>query len=372
MSNLEELEQKLVSVEETYEKNYAGKDRNTVSVGGLDELIGQVKALQAELDKLGALTAGDNAADLGKRMQDRLATYERERGLVGMATEMGEGFERFSIEGAAANFVFDRYQRHFAGQSRDTRDLGLLKELVEELRQIKKRMTAIGGKKLPEALARDVEIVEGNITRYQVEEREIPRAHAAGTLEEQADRLAALANAQFAVYQGFFAGQSRVTRRPQMLVRIVENLKRYRSAMFDLKNRGLTSESNNGNIGVIDGRLKAYETELGEIRKIRREVKLSDIMGSLGGSANELFQQYRDGFAGKDRTSVDLVTLHNLIDKLDEIRRQMEELGRVEKNDMNIQNQRVVREYQVVWVQEFQAILAAQSAAQATKATPPA
>lgn len=368
MANLEELEQKTVAIEETYEKNYAGKDRNTVDAAGLDELVSRVKAVQVELDGLGALTAGDKAPELNKRLQDRLATYERERSLVGMAKEMGEGFERFSIEGAAANFVFDRYQRHYAGQSRDTRDLALIKEMVEELRGIKKRMLAIGGKKLPESLARDVEIVEANIGRYQTEEREIPKAQASGTLEEQADRYAALANAQFAVYQAFFAGHARVTRRPQMLVRVMENLKRYRSAMFDLKNRGLSSESNNGNIGVIDGRLKAYEAELGEIRKIRREVKLADIMGSLGGAANDLFQQYRDGYAGKDRTSVDLVALHHLIDKLDELRRQMEELGRVEKNDMNVQNQKVVREYQVVWIQEFQQILAAQAASQATKA----
>jgi hypothetical protein len=98
-------------------------------------------------------------------------------------------------------------------------------------------------------------------------------------------------------------------------------------------------------------------------------VKLVDIMGALGTNANELFEEYRRDFAGKDRTSVSLEQLGTLIDKLDELRRQMEELGRVEKNDVNVKNQVIVRDYQASWVREYQAIKAAQAGA-VTRATP--
>ena len=192
----------------------------------------------------------------------------------------------------------------------------------------------------------------------------------AGTPPERAGLLAGLANQQFAIYQAFFAGQSRVTRRPQLLVRLVDNLRRYRTAMFDLKNKGLKSASNDGNIGIVDGRLKAYEDELSEIRKTRSTVKLVDIMGVLGTAANTLFEEYRKDFAGQDRTTVSLEQLASLIDKLDEIRRQMEELGRVEKNDTNVKNATVVREYQSSWVREYAAVRqaqAGQTAAQAIK-----
>ena len=156
-----------------------------------------------------------------------------------------------------------------------------------------------------------------NIERYQAEEREIPKAQSTGTTEQQADRLAMLANTQFAVYQRFFAGQSRVSRRPGLLVRVVDNLKRYRTAMFDLKSKGFNSDSNAGNIGIVEGRIQAYEKELAEIRKVRSQIKLADIMGSLGGAANDLFEEYRRDFAGKDRTSVSLEQLNDLVDKLD-------------------------------------------------------
>ncbi len=361
MASVEELENELKGLEQEYEAAYTGKDRHTVDLGPLRELIARADKAIRSLESLGALTAGESAATLHKAMTDRKAFFEREVVLITSAKDMGPAFERFASEGTSANFVFDRYVRHFAGQSRDTRDLGLLKELIDELKGIKKRMLAVGGKKIPEALERDVDIVTQNIERYQVEEREIPKAQASGSVEEQADRLAMLANQQFAIYQRFFAGQSRVTRRPGLLVRLIDNLKRYRSAMFELKSKGLNSEANAGNIGIVDGRLQAYEKELAEIRKVRSQVKLSDIMGSLGGSANELFEEYRRDFAGKDRTSVSLEQLFDLVDKLDEIRRQMEELGRVEKNETNAKNLVIVRDYQGSWVREFQSVKAAQA-----------
>ena len=368
-TTLDEIEQELAALDQAYQDGFAGQDRSSVDASKLPGLIGRATEAMAKLEKLGALTAGDNAATLLKGLEERRALYQREQELIAAAKSLGGNFERFGVEGSSANFAFDRYQRHFAGQGRDTRDLGLIKELVEELKQVRKRMQAIGGKGLPEALARDVELVSQNIERYALEEREIPKAQASGTPEEQADRLAFLANQQFAIYQAFFAGQARISRRPGLLVRVVDNLKRYRAAMFDLKNRGLSSESNVGNIGVVDGRLKAYEAELVEIRKVRQQTKLVDLMGVLGGSANDLFEEYRRDFAGKDRTSVSLEQLSFLLDRLDELRRQMEDLGRVEKNETNAKNAAIVREYQANWVREFQAVRSAQAAKLATAAT---
>jgi len=364
-----EIEKEMLAVDQAYEEAFSGKDRHLVDPQKLNGMLDKLAGLKGDLDKLGALTGGDNAATVLQGLADRETLYKRELTLIQAAKDMGPNFERFSMEGAAANFVFDRYNRHYAGQSRDTRDLGLLRELSEELKGIRKRMTAIGGKKLPEPMARDLELVGSNIDRYQIEEREIPKAQSAGTSEEQANRLAFLANQHFAQYQTFFAGQSRISRRPQLLVRLVENLKRVRTAMFELKNRGLKQASNDNNIGIIDGRLKAYETELVEIRKVRSGVKLADIMGVLGGGANDLFEEYRKDFAGKDRTSVSLEQLSGLVDKLDELRRQMEELGRVEKNEMNAKNLAVVRDYQSSWVREYQAVKTAQQGQSTTRAT---
>jgi len=359
-TDLDGIQKLLTEAQEAYVRDYGGKERHLCDPAGIDPLLATLKKASDALDKLGALTAGDNAASLRAALEAQTEQFQREQKVIIAAREMGPAFDRFAVEGAAANFVFDRYNRHFAGQGRDTRDLGLIQELVEELKGIKKRMIAIGGKNLPAQMQGDVELVQQNIERYQAEEREIPKAHQSGTPDEQADRLAWLANQQFAIYQTFFAGQSRLTRRPQLLVRLIDNLKRYRTAMFELKTRGLKNDSNDGNIGVVDGRLQAYETELGEIRKARKGVKLDEIMSNLGGTANELFQKYRDEYADKPRTKVSAEELSVMIDKLDEVRRQMEDLGRVEKNEPNVQNQRIVREYQFAWMQELPMIRQAQ------------
>jgi len=360
-TTLESIEKLLNETREAFAREFAGKDRHLLDPSTVDPMVATVKKAMASLDALGALTASEGSAALRTALEGQLAIFEREKRMTVLAREMGPAFDRFAIEGAAANFVFDRYARHFAGQGRDSRDVGLLREMLDDLRQIKKRMLG-ATKKLPDALQADVNLVQDNLDRYTAEEREIATAIAAGTTEERADRLAMLANQQFAIYQAFFAGQSRLTRRPALLVRLIDNLKRYRGAMFELKSKGLDSQSNTDNIAVVDGRLEAYETELAEIRKVRSGIKLNEIMSNLGGAANELFEQYRNEYANKSRTTVSAPNLSIMIDKLDEIRRQMEELGRVEKNDANIGNQRVVREYQFAWIQELQAILQVQVA----------
>ncbi|MFO0551107.1 MAG: hypothetical protein U0271_22140 [Polyangiaceae bacterium] len=375
---LEDIEKELAEIDQAYESQYSGKDRSSVPTDGLITLAERTKRAISDLEKLGALTAGENAGNVLRNLNEHLALYERELELVKVARDMGPAFERFSIEGSAANFVFNRYNRHFAGLSRDTRDLGLLKELTEELRQIKKRMSAIAGKKaLPPSLEKDVDLVQQNIERYAAEEREIPKAQAAGTQEDQANRLAFLANQQFALYQAFFAGQARISRRPALLVRLIDNLKRYRTAMFDLKSSGFSSDSNANNIKIVADRIAAWETELNEIRAVRtyedpatkKRRPLEDLMSVLGGAANDLFKEYRDNYAGKPRSDVDLGNLSLLIDKIDEIRRQMEELGRVEKSEMNLKNAEIVRDYQSSWVREFTMVRTAQQAAQATRST---
>jgi len=355
---LDAIQAKLKTIDENFREGFAGKERSALDPAALEALLSRVKDLEVALD---ASPEGDVTTMVKGLVAQRKQGFERELRLVQTAKEFGPGFDKFVIEGAAANFVFDRYIRHFAGQSRDTRDLGLMKELNEELRGIKKRMLALAGKKPPEALAKDLELVDQNIERYSGEEREIQKAHVAGTSEEQADRWANLANSQFAVYQAYFAGQSRLTRRPATLKRVVDNLKRIKTAMFDLKNRGLKVQSNSNNIDIVDQRLKGYDKELEEIRKTRQGVPLADIMGSLGGTANEFFKTYREEYANKDRKNVDRAKLSLMIDQLDELRRQMEELGRVEKNASNEQNQKIVRDYQSSWVREYGLIGQAQS-----------
>ncbi len=273
-------------------------------------------------------------------------------------------FDEFSRLAASANFVFARYLRHFAGKDRGTRDLGLLTEMVEDLRAIRQRMSVILIVNPDPAYQRDGDVVSKMIEMYEVELREIPKAHASGTADEQAGRLAVLANAQFDLYRTHFAGLSRQTRRPALLQRMIDNLRRIRGAMKslgpDLSPSGPVAENNRKNISIVDSSLRQYEMELAEISKSKQATSFADLLGLLGGAANDVFDEYRQKFAGRDRSTVDLSTLGVLCDKLGELARQMADIGRIEKNENNERNLSIVLEQLGDYEQEWKAVAKAQ------------
>src|SRR5262249_8170700 len=154
------------------------------------------------------------------------------------------------------------------------------------------------------------------------ERGEIDKAQTEGTAEERASLLAELANGQFRHYQTHFAGRSRATRRPALLVRLIGQLKQIQDKMRKLKVGGLKSEPNDRNIGIVTEQIKMYENELDEIRKVRKSTPFDDLMGFLGGAANEQFAEYRKDFESKDRKTRDLQVLSDICDRLGEVRRQ--------------------------------------------------
>src|SRR5262249_33588190 len=149
-------------------------------------------------------------------------------------------------------------------------------------------------------------VVKDNLAQYQAEIDLVDKAQKSGAPEERAATLANLANAQFAIYQTHFAGEPRVSRRPALLMRIISSLKKIHEKMTAFRDGGLDIDFNGRNITVVEDRLKTYENELAEVRKIRQATSMPDIMGELGGAANKLFDEYRTAFADKARTQVDI------------------------------------------------------------------
>lgn len=346
------LEQEFAKLEATYDTNFAGKSRATRDLAELDNLINGLRAIVKKLEA----DDGGSSSQLLENVRARLSICETERQAIEAAKAAGPDGVEFARLAAFANFVFARYFRHFAGQGRDTRDLGLLKEMVEDLRGIRQRMKTIASAQPHAGYRQDAELVAKRAEQYEQELREVEKAQAAGTPEELGGKLAVLANSQFDVYQKHFVGQSRLTRRPALLQRVIENLRRIRSAMKNLRLGGNGGENNRNNIGIVDDALRHYETELAEIRKVRQGTKLVDILGMLGGAANEIFDEYRGKFAGKDRRSVDQQLLGVLCDRLGEIVRQMVEMGRMEASEMNEANIDVVIEQLGMYEDEWRAI----------------
>lgn len=360
---LETLTKELDELDNDYSSNFAGQSRMTRDVALLDKIIARGDGIVKRIDQIPNAAQGPDLVRLRDAATKNLQLYAQERNAILRAQEVGPTFEDFSLEATSANLVFNRYARHFAGKDRTSRDLALLGELVDDLKQIDKRMGQLIDEHKVKEFARDREVVVQNLQQYQKEIPLIENAQKSGTPEDRASVLATLANSQFAVYQVHFAGEPRISRRPALLMRVISSLKSIRERMVAFQEGGLDLEFNTKNIEVVTGRLEVYEKELAEIRKLRQTTQMSDIMGELGGAANKLFEAYREAFANKPRQQVDVELLGNLCDKLGEIRRQMSDMRRAEDNDMNDRNLEIVTEQLVMFEGEYEAVVASKNQA---------
>jgi hypothetical protein len=356
---LSALKQQLDDLVSTYAGRFAGQSRVTREVSEIEDLIAKGRALVGKLEALPKSAKDAEFDEIFESAKTNVDMWQTEKAAIADAKAQGPAYVEFASLGTQANFVFARWRRHFAGKPRGTRDLGLLAEMIDDLTKTQARMKTLLGGKADTRMQQDLDLVTNNLKLYVSERGEIVDARNAGTPEEQADVLAEVANEQFKVYQDHFANKSRVTRRPELLQRMISNLEQVRDRMHGLQKGGLKSEHNDRNVGVVEANLEMYKTELVEIRKARTGVKLVDLMGALGGAANELMEEYREHYAGQDRKTRDLDRLTKLSDGLGELLRQMTALARAERNEMNERNKGIVTDNLVMLESEYEQIVQA-------------
>ena len=359
------IQQDLDQLTSAYDRDFAGQSRSSRDLATLDELVKKTKDILARIDTIPAAAQGKELAELRDTATNNLAMYETERGEIVRAKAAGPTDQEFGNLARSANMVFARYRRHYAGKGRGSRDLSLLTEMIDDLVAIKARMNEVIKKKGTTGMKSDLEVVTNNLDMYKREQGEISRAKADGSAEDRANNLAAEANELFEVYRVHFAGHPRVTCRPKLLGRLVDTLKDVRARMDKIKQGGFTQQFNDDNLGIVDGNLEMYEAEINEVKRAREGVALVDIMSALGNAANTVFQQYRDNFAGKDRTGVDQELISRMCDRLGELGRQMAELSRVEKNEVNENNQEIVGTQLQMYEKEYDQIRQAKGLGQA-------
>jgi hypothetical protein len=367
-STLPALQEELADIARQYETHFAGQSRATRSLPLLDRLVGRLDALRERVAGAGHGPAGD---ELRSTIEDSLRVYRGEREAIVTAQEAGPDFEAAAELASFANQVFGRYQRHFAGQSRNTRDLGLLREMIADLastREGMERLRAAGRGKL---IGDDLGLVERTLGMYQAEIGEIEKAQDTGSLDDKANLLAGLANSQFQAYHTHFSGRARLGRRPQLLERVIAALRDLELRMASLEDAGLKADFNAQNAQIVRKNRERYENELSHIRLARQEAGLEELLGHLGDEANEIFDEYGKTFAGKDRATVDLAALGGLCDRLGEIARQMRDLLRAVPSDTGRQNLEVVLGQLSMFETEWVAVHRRQQPAQGQGGQPP-
>lgn len=339
-----------------YRYLFAGKPRATRPLDQMDGLIRDIEALAADATTSGA------SQDARTTIDERRDLYVKERDAIRSARALGPSFVRGTELSTRARLVFDQYGRHFAGQSRRTRDVALLVELIGELETIEHELGGIMEDLDASNLADDLQSVRTSIGQYRDEVDAIHAARADADAESLMSDLARTANSQFSIYRTHFAGKDRLSRRPALLRRVVTTLEELEASMKKLQAdlSGEPAETNARNAGIVADRLTSYRAESNEIGRVRESTTPESLIAALGRAANAIMDEYNGHFAGQDRATRDLGLLGDLIDRLWQIEQQMNGLDRALAEPTNARNLQIVHDTMQVYIAEHAAIVEVQ------------
>ncbi len=356
--SLADLRKKVNDLNAQYDAFFAGQPRISRDAALMDSLR---DGLQPVVAALQALPAGTERDDILRTAQNNLNLYGTEGDAIRKAQAAGPDALEAHRLATWSTFTTRRYVRHFAGRARATRDLGLLNELIEDLKRLNEDVATLGQEFSNGELSEARTTVENSLRLYQEERTAIQEACTRATPEELADVLAQVANDQFQLYQDHFVGKARNSRRPDLLQRMVGSLQGVLDLMQSVGAK-LPGHTHNGrNIETVTRQIQFFESELGEIRKARQESSFKDLVGALGQAANQVFEEYRQHFAGQDRRTRELARLSKLCDQLYEIAHQMDDLDRVREDEMNLHNLSIVLDNLRFYEREYDEVQKAQN-----------
>ena len=314
----DDLAQRMERIHGRYMLRFADKSRLTRDVDILTEIHAQVVELRSDCDR--ATSSHPELAALIAKADERRDLYAREIALVKEAQSQGPAVVEAARLRSAADGIRFVYQRNFAGHPRGTRDARLLGEIARQMSSVQKALFALyQGYPSIEGLGNTLESVNGWIELYRNETQLVNEAYGAGTAQDRFAMLANRANGQFQCYQRHFAGKGRLSRRHDLILNIIANLKDIEAAMKRVDLNELDSEPrahHTKNMTIVVDRLNFYRGELRQIEEVRSNRGPHERSEAVVRAISDTLNAYNADFAGKDRHSRDLDKLAALCDEV--------------------------------------------------------
>lgn len=328
-----------------YRRNFGGLPRITRDAELLRSIRDQTLQLREQAPKQGT--------QLRETLRARAALYTKELKII----EQEQAQSPYAMAAARvandANATFDRYRRHFGGKSRWSRDTSLLKELIEELVLAESNFTLVLESWNHGSVKSDLELVQRNIELYTSELREINASRENLDDSQKVSESAGSANTLFESYRAQFAGLPRVSRRPELLERLLTSLRGIEARMVAAAAEGNTSEHLRGNMKLVRDQIEMWEQELPQIQQERTNAELSDLIMALGTEIDAIWAVWKEGYASQPRETRDLDRLSGLVDRSDEVARQARELHRTYALKATDQLLRVARDQRTILIREY-------------------
>lgn len=327
MPTVQETREGIAQNDALYAMHFSGHSRLTRDLALLDGMLASARQLLQDAREAKGEARKELLATVQKQIElygsERTAIAEAKRAVGPAGVAVAQVIERSS-------YAAHRYTRHFANQERGSRDAGMLLDVITELQAMKDEVDVHRQTLSEDGFADDVEVLERRIDLFLKERRAIAEARTEDTRDAQSGVLARAANTMFALYREGFAGQKRVSRRPELLARMIESLEDIRDRMEALVAQGFHDDQHDRNHEIVLGRIEAWQTEVDAIREARRAAALPDLVDELWTAAQAELATYGEHFAGMTRKTRDLDKLRGICDRLDEIERQLTALAQVQ------------------------------------------
>lgn len=350
MSSADELRTSLQNARSTYGGVFAGQPRVTRPLDRLEALI-------AEAERV----AGEAEGELAAEAKSQVDAWSAEAKLIREAQAGGKDVAQASSLSQWARDSVERYRRNFAGQSRATRDIGMLSEIIDELEKRAIEMDGLLSRVNDPELATSRSSLQRNLESYRGELSKIKEVRLRGTVDERAGRLAGLANQQFQRYRMHFAGKARLGRNRRALESMIDALHGIRLEMVALKNAGVTNKEHLQNINIVSEHVKMYEAEREAIQQARNQSNRAQRIQALAEAANEVFSAYRGEFPGHARKTRNAAKLSELWEQLWLVALEMEAMAAEDPSHPVGANLQKVRDALRLYEREWHAILQAQA-----------
>lgn len=297
-----QLQERLAACEEQYGLHFAGHPRVTRDPDMLAALI-------VEVDRLCEVEDPDVAKMAAQAREVYRGEWQAIRDAHDQAGAAGRAVAQL---GRRASLTMHRYNRHFAGQARPGRDLGLLAETVADLRGLEKALADLSADAAGQA--------QGFISVLMREQTAIVAARRQGALHHQAAGWGTAANTLLDTYQRLCLGRRQLAVRPEVLRRLAQQMDTVLEAMRAIKEHGLELEHHDEALGHLGDQLTAWQMEHAELSNLRQHAHADDLGEVLNAELDDLLNEYNAHVnAGVPQKAV----LVGLCDRADELERQL-------------------------------------------------
>ncbi len=313
-----ELLHRLDELHLRFQLHFVDHVRLTRDLRQLDALIADAQAIAAQAAMEAPEQLGDDWPRLALALARRLELYTEARGAIAQAHAVAGLRDReASLLTGRGRLVLHRYVRHFAGQTRRTRDPGRLKEMIDDLLVLWKQLEPLAKRLQVPSVAEEVSAVGQFIGFFLSERDELQAAWRAGSREEQAAGLAeVLANLE-ADWQALVLGVPRHLRRLALLDRLIGTLDSALGTLMALRHANM-ADSHEKRVQRAAELLVHWQDERAVTAGLQARAPAP--MAELHALGHALYLNWRQQIAG-DKAKRDRAWLATHCDRLEELER---------------------------------------------------